>query len=390
MDRTREIKKRVTILNKFGATHPSITGRSAKLLADFLYSNGLDVRVVSIKATYKGKQGDDRLSLPFRSVELKGLYNGSNKFVRLLINLIDGFRLIATSLAGKRDDVKIVMTDPSMINMWAVLLKPFYRSKLIFWTMDLYPDAFCSAGLIRSDNLIYRLLSSVVYRFSPDYLIALGACQYQYLSEKYNKNIPYTLLPCGINPIMFPSQVPWWRKKFSDKIILCYAGNLGEAHDDRFLKVMINLLNPQKHILLLSLYGTKSGRILQYANQDRGVVLLDCISPEQLAFVDVNVASLLPSWNHVCVPSKVVSAICVGTPVLYNATEESEGYNMFRDAIWLLPAVEDYSVAVSAFYKQLNNDSILRKKQAAVNYACQLQKQSEKSYQEILDYCCTN
>ncbi|WP_347396236.1 hypothetical protein [Parabacteroides leei] len=193
MDRTREIKKRVTILNKFGATHPSITGKSAKLLADFLYRNGLDVRVVSIKATYKGKEGDDHLSLPFRSVELKGLYNGCNKYIRLLINLIDGFRLVATSLMGKRDDIKIVMTDPSMINMWAILLKPFYHSKLIFWTMDLYPDAFCSAGLIQSGNFIYRLLSSAIYRFSPDYLITLGTCQYRYLSEKYNKDIPCTL-----------------------------------------------------------------------------------------------------------------------------------------------------------------------------------------------------
>lgn len=390
MDRTREIKKRITILNKFGATHPSITGKSAKLLADFLYTNGLDVRVVSIKATYKGKLGDEHLSPPFRVVELKGLYNGGNKFLRLLINLIDGFRLIATSLMGKRDDVKIVMTDPSLINMWAILLKPFYHSKLIFWTMDLYPDAFCSAGLIRSDNLIYRLLSSIVYRFSPDYLIALGACQYKYLSGRYNKNIPYAILPCGINPVMLPNQVPWWKNKYSDKIILCYAGNLGEAHDDSFLKVIINQLNPEEHILLLSLYGAKSGRILQYANQNRGVVLLDYISPEQLSFVDVNVASLLPAWNHVCVPSKVVSAICAGTPVLYNATEESEGYNMFRDAIWLIPAVEDYSIAVSAFYKQLNKNSILSKKQAAVNYACQLQKESEISFQKILDFCCNN
>lgn len=387
MGRTRKVKCCVTILNKFGATHPSITGRSAGELADFLYAQNIDVRIISIKAAYKGKCADTDRALPFQAVELKGLYNGCNKYARLLTNLIDGFRLVLASLSGRRDDAKIVMTDPSLINIWAVLFRPFYRSKLIFWTMDLYPDAFRAAGLVSQSNLLYRMLSSIVYHLPPDYLIALGTQQYNYLSEKYGKEIPCALLPCGINRIETPKDLPWWKQKYQDKIILCYAGNLGEAHDACFLQELIDQLDPERYVMLLALYGAKAVGILQSANQHSGIVLLDYISPEQLAFVDVNIASLLPDWNHVCVPSKVVSAICAGSPVLYNASNMSEGYCMFKDAVWLMPKDADYFVRVAEFYNKLNKASIGQKKKNASAYACQLQDMRKKAFEDILEYC---
>ena len=381
------MRSRVTILNKFGAIHPSITGKSAGELANFLHDQGIDVRIISFKASYKGKCADENQSLPFQSVELKGLYNGYNKYLRLLVNLIDGFRLILASLTGRRDDVKIVMTDPSLINMWAVLLKPLYRSKLVFWTMDLYPDAFRSAGLVGQGNLLYLLLSSVVYRFPPDYLIALGTQQYNYLSGRYKKKIPCTLLPCGIHVTESTSELPWWKQKYQDKIILCYAGNLGEAHDARFLQELIDQLDPERYVMLLALYGAKAVNILQNNGTRNGVVSLDYISPAQLAFVDVNVASLLSDWNHVCVPSKVVSAICSGSPVLYNASVASEGYCMFKDAVWLIPETNDYSIQISEFYKKLNKEDIERKKKAAFRYTCLLCDMRKKAFEDIVNYC---
>lgn len=387
MDRTRKVKCRVTILNKFGVTHPSVTGRSAGELAGFLYANGFDVRVVSIKAAYKGKYAEEYAQLPYRLIELKNLYCGVNKYARLLSNLIDGFRLVAASLQGRKDDVKIVMTDPSLINMWAVLLRPFYRSRLVFWTMDLYPDAFCAAGLVCPENLLYSWLASVVYHFPPDYLIALGSLQYEYLSGRYDKNIPYTLLPCGIKAVTPPQEVPWWKREHSDKIIFCYAGNLGEAHDDRFLQELIRRMDVSKHILLLALYGSKSKNIYQCIGQRPGVFLIDYMPPEQMVFVDVTIASLLPGWSHVCVPSKVVTAICSGCPVLYNASATSDGYNMFKDAIWLVTGSDNYTPAVSDFLANLDKESIIRKKKAAIAYACRLHERYKTALEDIMKYC---
>lgn len=366
------MQKRVVIINKYGALHPSATGRPVRNLADFLWSNGVEVIVLSIHAPYKGQVSRQQEKLPYRVIELPDFYNGTNKLLRLLGNLVDGFRLITYSMWLPRHQLKVVLTDPSLINAWAVLFRPFYRSRLAFWTMDLYPEAFASARLVSYNNLIYRMISSFVYRHVPDFLITLGEQQYRYLCRQYKRSfIPHIVLPCGICP-KEEAEEPFWRKDNRDKIIFCYAGNIGEAHNDRFLIELIKQLNPEKHLILLRLYGAKAQKVLDEVKDFRSVIQLDYIASAEMQYVDICVATLLPAWNHICVPSKVVSAICAGSPVLYNATEESEGACMFPEAVWLVPDSDTLSDALSRFLKELTTDRIGQKRQAARLYARKL------------------
>lgn len=356
------MSKRVVIINKYGALHPSATGRPVRKLADYLWGNGVDVIVLSIHAPYKGQVSEQHERLPYRTIELSDFYHGTNKWLRLLGNLVDGCRLITYSMLLPQHQLKVVLTDPSLINAWAVLFRPFFRSKLVFWTMDLYPEAFVSAGLVSRTNFIYRMISSFVYHHAPDFLITLGEQQYRYLCRQYGQSfIPHIVLPCGICRKEEAAE-PSWRKNNQDKIIFCYAGNIGEAHNDVFLLELIRQLDPEKHLILLRLYGAKAQRILEEASAFESVIILDYIAPAEMQYVDICVASLLPAWNHVCVPSKVVSAICNGIPVLYNADEESEGACMFREAIWL----------VSDSMELPQAEDILLKKKAAQRYSEEL------------------
>lgn len=379
------MKKKVVILEKYSPFHTAITGRSVRSLADFLFNAGIEVQTISIDASYKGVKGS-KMELPYRVKELMGLYNGNNKLLRLLAGLLDGFRMVIYACTIKAD-VQIVLTNPPLINMWAVLFKPFLRGRLVFWTMDLYPDAFCSARLVNEKNLLFRFVQSIVYEHTPDFMIVLGGQQYRYLSDKYKKEIPHVVFPCGINSIGKKGAVPWWREKYKDKIILCYAGNLGEAHDNRFLMELMEQLDPKRFMLLLALYGAKAKVVLEMAKSRSGVEIVDYVTSNDLSYIDINIASLLSTWNNVCVPSKVVSAICAGTPVLYNASEDSEGYKMFSEALWLIPDDSDYHCMVSHFYKELNLETIDRKKQAALEYARQLLLVQDNAFQKILDYC---
>lgn len=379
------MRKRVVIINKYGALHPSATGRPVRKLADYLWENGIEVIVLSIRASYKGQISATHETLPYRTIELADFYSGTNKWLRLFGNLADGFRLIFSSMFLPRHQMKIVLTDPSLINAWSVLLRPFYRSKLAFWTMDLYPEAFASAGLVARQNPLYRMVESFVYHHAPDFLIALGEQQYRYLCRQYKQfSIPHIVLPCGICQTGKTSE-PYWRKANKDKIVFCYAGNIGEAHNDVFLLELIRQLDPDKHLILLRLYGAKVERILDNAASLGAVVILDYITPEEMQYVDICVASLLPAWNHVCVPSKVVSAICTGIPVLYNANEESEGACMFPDAVWLIPDSVPLEKSVSDFLNTLSSDRIVRKKEAAQRYARELVQAECDSYSNLLE-----
>lgn len=371
--------KRVVIVNKFGARHPSITGSSSRDMADYLSAKGMDVVVVSIHAPYKGKVANREVELPYRTIELPSLYNGNNKWLRLGGNLIDGMRLILRSMALPRHDVKIVMTDPSLINAWAILFRPFYRSRLAFWTMDLYPDAFAAAGLVSRNNPVYRLLSAFVYGSMPEFLIALGEQQYRYLCRQYKTaHIPHFILPCGIYENQ-PAEVPVWRTKHEGKIVFCYAGNIGEAHNAGFLVELIKRLDPDKHVIVLCLYGAKASWVWERIENKAVVERVDFVSRGELQYADINVASLLPAWNHVCVPSKVVSAICAGTPVLYNANEESEGACMFPEAVWLIPDSDTMPDAITRFLDELTTDMIVQKRQAARLYARRLMEMEKNN-----------
>ena len=366
------MRKRVVIINKYGALHPSATGRPVRKLADYLWENGVDVIVLSIHAPYKGEVSQLHEKLPYRTIELPDFYSGTNKWYRLLGNLIDGFRLIFFSMLLPHHQLKVVLTDPSLINAWAVLFRPLFRSKLAFWTMDLYPEAFVSAGLVSLQNLVYRMISSFVYHHAPDLLIALGEQQYHYLCRQYKLSfIPHIVLPCGVCRKEKATE-PSWRKTNRDKIIFCYAGNIGEAHNDVFLLELIQQLDPDKHLILLRLYGAKAQHVLDEVASFNSVLILDYIAPAEVQYVDICVASLLSAWNHVCVPSKVVSAICNGQPVLYNADEESEGACMFPEATWLLPDSKDLSKSVSFFLLGLSVEDIALKRKAAERYSQEL------------------
>ncbi|WP_293716336.1 hypothetical protein [uncultured Parabacteroides sp.] len=366
------MQKRVVIINKYGALHPSATGRPVRKLADYLWENEVDVIVLSIHAPYKGQISQQCEKLPYRTIELPDFYSGTNKWLRLLGNLVDGFRLMAYSMLLPHHQLKIVLTDPSLINIWAILFRPFTQSKLVFWTMDLYPEAFVSAGLVSCNNPAYRILSSFVYDHIPDFLITLGEQQYRYLCRQYKQSfIPHIVLPCGICP-KEEADEPLWRKANRDKIIFCYAGNIGEAHNDVFLLELIRQLDPEKHLILLRLYGAKAQQVLKEASVFESVIQLEYIALTDMQYIDICVASLLPAWNHVCVPSKVVSAICCGLPVLYNANDKSEGACMFSGAIWLISDSDAMIDYISRFLKELTKDTILQKKENAKCYAHEL------------------
>ncbi|MFV0583734.1 MAG: hypothetical protein ACK5N4_17005 [Parabacteroides gordonii] len=379
------MSKRVVIINKYGALHPSATGRPVRHLADFLWKNGVDVIVLSIHASYKGQVSGQQEKLPYRVIELSDFYSGTNRYLRLLSNLADGFRLITYSMLLPQHELKVVLTDPSLINAWAVFFRPLFRSRLAFWTMDLYPEAFASAGLVSRRNPVYRMIASFVYWRVPDFLIALGEQQYRYLCRQYHRPfIPHVVLPCGVCR-KEETDEPFWRKANRDKIIFCYAGNIGEAHNDVFLLELIRQLDPDKHLILLRLYGAKAERVLKEAASFKSVTILDYITPAEMLYVDICVASLLPAWNHVCVPSKVVSAINSGIPVLYNATEESEGACMFPDAVWLVPDSTDLQRSVSVLLNALSENEIFEKKEAAQRYAQELLRVEYNSYSDLLE-----
>ena len=362
----RENKIKIALINRYYPPNQSITGDSVAELASFLInkSTNFDVHVVSINADYKGKLDSSKTIGTTHLI--KSFYNGNSKLFRFLANFLEGYQLIKKAIKIK-SDIIICLTDPPLVNFWAGVLCKKSTTPWVLWSMDIYPDAFVSAGLVSENNLIYNYLQKRIIRNPPDYLITLGEVQKKYLFNTFNKEIEHIILPCGIHNTQKSNENPEWRTD-DDKIYFAYAGNLGEAHSDRFLSSFIASMDKKKHQLILSVYGAKSSKILSQSNNKDYITLVDRLNKPDFPYIDIHIVSLLPQWTNVCVPSKAVSAICAESTMLFNGIENSDTSKMFDEASWIINSDKDLEIEkekIIQFFNSINKTEIDKKRDKA-------------------------
>lgn len=358
----------VNIINRNYPPSPGITGESAAELAAFLLKSNIGINIFFVDANYQG--GADIKESEGNLFTIKTFYNGKHKLLRLLGNLYEGYRLISKSRKIKAD-ITICMTDPPLLSMWAALLCK--GDKWILWAMDLYPEAFISAGLISKKSIFFKIIKKIVFGGKPSAIIALGPVQRDYLRNIYDENLTSALLPCGIYEDSFDEEnevIPYWAEE-DDKIVLGYCGNLGEAHSLDFLKIVIEHLNPQKFKLILAVYGAKAKMLLDFAAGKIGVEIVTSVKRKELKCIDIHLASLTKEWINVCVPSKTVSSVCAGATFLYCGYEKSDNWELLKEAGWLIDP-NNLERGVATFLKEINLEKIKEKKNAAARLAKEL------------------
>lgn len=370
----------MTIVNRHYPPNPGITGESAWDLARYLIEQyGQEVRIVHIDRTYDG--GGAVRQPVGKTYPVRTIYQGKNGLFRLMAGFLDGFFLIRKALKVRHGPL-IIMTSPPMLPFWASLL--LRKTSYWLWSMDLFPEGFAAEGKVRSTNPLYRWVIRQTYRNPPERLLALGPRQAAHILAKYGREIPTTILPCGV--LMHQKRdadSPAWRTADDGLIYLGYAGNVGQAHSAEFLKSIIQYLDPARFRLVLALYGTKANEILAEANGREGVIRLTNIPRNQLHNIDIQLVSLLSEWTHIAVPSKAMSAIGSGSPILFCGDPDSDSYVLLQEATFFIDANEDIDSQVLLFYRTINAETVTAYKAKAEKLAIHLQQMIRKAYEEI-------
>lgn len=370
----------MTIVNRHYPPNPGITGESAWDLARYLIEqHGLEVVVVHIDRTY---DGGGAIRQPVGETHaVKTIYEGKNGLIRLLAGLLDGFLLIRKALKVRKGPL-VIMTSPPMLPFWASLL--LRKTPYWLWSMDLFPEGFAAEGKVSKLNPVYQWVIRQTYRKAPERLIALGPRQAAHVLANYGCAIPTTLLPCGV--LMHQERDPTppaWRTENDGLIYLGYAGNIGQAHSEEFLESVILNLDPSRFRLVLALYGTKADEVLAVANGREGIIRVPTIPRSQLHYLDVQLVSLLPEWTHIAVPSKAMSAIGSGSPILFCGNPDSDSYFLLQDAAFLVDANHDIRKQVIAFYETITLKTIKEYKTKSEQVALNLQRMVRQAYDEI-------
>ncbi|GAB4039177.1 hypothetical protein GCM10028809_59550 [Spirosoma gilvum] len=250
--------------------------------------------------------------------------------------------------------------------------------------MDLFPEGFAAEGKIKHEHPIYRMVIQQTYRYAPALLISLGPSQAYHVRQLYQQpNLPTLLLPCGV--FMHQERdphLPPWRER-ANCIYIGYAGNVGQPHSADFLKSVINHFDPSRQQLILALYGQKADEIIRLATGRVGITLLKQIPRNQLHYLDLQLVTLLPQWTHIAVPSKAVSAICSGSPILFCGLPDSDCYGLLQEASFLISTTKPIDQQVAAFLTNLCTKQLKPRKEAAQLLAEQLQQLVKSTYNHL-------
>lgn len=369
----------VTFVTRYYPPNPNINGESICDMANYLHEHfSIESTIITTDRSFEG--GGSKREPAGRVIRLKTLFRSQHPVLRFLTFLYDGFSLIRHSLKYK-DSLIVVSTSPPLLPVWVSLLYG-KNVKWALWAFDLFPEGFAATGTIGAGNPFYNWVIRKTYDSSPARLIALGPRQAAYIHRQFGRELPTSILPCGVFFYQDKSDIPpaWYDP---GKITLGYCGNVHEAHNPGFIKAVIDQIDPTQHQLILALYGSKAPEVKAYAQGKPGVILTDHVPRNQLHFIDVHLVSLTVRWTHIAVPSKAVSAIAMGSPILFCGSPDSDNWYMFREAGWLIEEQGDLPAQARNFVQSLTRADIDAKKTKTGAIYEGLKQQVLEAYKEV-------
>jgi hypothetical protein len=381
---------RIALVNTFFPPDTAITGRALAELAKVVASRpGVELRVFASDQKYLA--GSKLEINEFDVVRLAYSSYRNNRIFRLLSSIWFGCQLARNAVTWA--DVVISMTDPPLLGYW--IGRKVKRSNRtvgwIEWTMDLYPEAFAAAGIVSTSNPAYRYFARALSLSKPDAFVCLGPKQAEEVGRLRGQAGRLFTLPCGVVATGVSEQIPAWRVG-EKKIILAYGGNLGEAHSVPFLVDLVESADPEIFRFRFAVYGKHAESLKARLSQNPAVDWVDKLTAIDLVHCDVHLASLLPRWASVCVPSKAVTSVCHGRPLIFAGSKDMDNHVLLRDAMWFIPCDDQGKCSPDDIRKVLAEISTPVFLQTKTNNAIRLAEEISNNHsnvlEEIADYAC--
>lgn len=340
---------RILILNQAFWPDVVATAQHADDLARYMIAHGDDVTVVASRAIY-GARGS---SLPKRDVrdgieiyrvgmQLFGKGGiASRSFDFTLFYLAAAWRCMILP----RHDVVICFTTPPFIALVGVLLKWAKGTRVVYWTMDLYPEVAHAAGLMKKGSMTWRVLRWIdrVCLRNSDRVVALGENMREVVIEK-------GALPSSVHTICVWSGAETFASTpnsrnalrgewgIGDRFTILYVGNFGFGHDMEAIAGAVERLKDNDDIRWLFVGGGKTKPILEARVRACGatnVIVKGYQTREQLPDVldlgDSHLVTLLPGWERLILPSKFFSVLAASKPVLWIGPAGSDCVTILRE-----------------------------------------------------------
>ena len=354
---------RILILNQSYWPDVVATAQQANDLARYLARRGDRVSVVCSRSLY-GRAG---ASLPAEDtvdgVEIhrvsRNLFNKSGLVTRafdyLRFNVACGFK----ALMLPRHDVVICLTTPPFIALIGLMLRALKGTRLVCWTMDLYPDLPVEAGIIRRNGFIHRILSifDLASLRGADRVVTLGRCMRERVLAKGVDRSKIEM----IHPWSDPEEIPElparrielagsgrppadadaecrpvpnpYRNEWSigDRFVVEYSGNFGIGHDAQTVFGAMLLTKDDDGMRWVIVGGGIMRPAVEEFVRTHGIrnVLIKPYQPRSrlgslISLGDAHLVLMVPGFEGVILPSKLYGVLAAGRPAVFVGPKGSE------------------------------------------------------------------
>lgn len=312
-------------------------------------------------------------------VRLSGTRLGRGGLVRRLLDMLTFVWQVKRYLRHnvQSGDVVIAMSDPPLLTAIISRVVAQKQARLISWVQDLYPELAQQVWRLPGLSVLLSVLTSWRNRRERSVFtyVAISNAMQQKLSARVRPEQKVEAIHnwSPLDAVLKSSQVSEpttamvrcaeIRKQLQPaKYIIGYAGNMGHAHDAKWLAEFICEFGQHADVGFVISGGGEGNRWLREQTR-RGQVnvvypdywpLADLSSLLQLA--DIHLVSQKNHMEGLMFPSKLYSVLAVGRPVIAVAPQAGDLFTMVESAGLGLAFDADHSspqAAADVFKQQL-------------------------------------
>lgn len=355
----------ILILNQ--TFYPDVTATAQHMwdLSRFLEMKGHRITALTSQHRYGS---DETLGAAYEKIGRIEIHRiGGTSFGKrgTLARIVDfGSFYAAAALALQRlpqPDVTVALTTPPMITSLPALYRLFRqgrvgtRGALVYYAMDLYPDALIASDALAENGLGDRAFSAVTRQAmnASDAIIALGRDMRDRIIRRYGQRLSskiHLVRPWADGRALFPlnrsdnALARTW--DVADTFNVVYSGNLGIAHDLDTMIRAIEITANDAGMQWLFIGGGKRYQALQRRVENAQwshVKMLPYQEREtlnaSLNLADVHLVSQSPAFTGIVVPSKLLGIMAVGKPAIMIGPRECECSQILQehDAGYVVP-----------------------------------------------------
>lgn len=341
---------RIILLNQYYAPDEAATAQLLSDLGSELVRSGCDVDVVTGNRGYEDPSRRHPARERIDGVEIRrvrttgfGRRSGLGRAIDYATFVVGAVWRLLTM---RRPDVIVALTTPPLVGLIGVVVGKLRSSRVILWSMDVYPDVAYELGTIRERSIagrVVRRLAELTHSM-PDTVVALGEAMRQRLLDRMAERVEVihnwsdgeVIEP---RPIAgHPLREEWgWR----DEFVLMYSGNMGLAHEfDTVLEAARQGLEGAKLAFVGN--GPRREEIVKVAlelgagSAARPTIEIRPYMPRELLPLsltapDVHLVTLRESMPGLLVPSKIYGILAAGRPSIYVGPPRGEIYEILRE-----------------------------------------------------------